>query len=134
MTSSDLSEHLKQLDYPNHFSISSVYTPYGSVASFHIVTNILQWLAGRLEPDSVLPGGTETEGDRILLIRSAAEFFVTKAGIKLNPRRLYASSASTATELLKVTALLLTAPTSTDGNDEATIHASTIDLGDKVRP
>lgn len=132
MTSLDLSEHLKQLDYPNHFSISSIYTPYGSAASFQIVANILQWLAGRLEPDTILPGGTDTEGERVLLIRSAAEFFVTKTGIKLNPRRLYASSASTATELLKVTALLLTAPSKMDGNDEATIHASTIDLGDKV--
>lgn len=131
----DLAEHLKQLDYPQNFSISSLYTPYGNAASFHIVADILQWLAGRLENEAVLPGGCETEADRVLLIRSAAEFFVTKAGIKLNPRRLYASSASTAPELLKVTQLLLTAPTKVDddADAEATVHASTIDLGDKVR-
>lgn len=129
---SDLSEHLKQLDYPQNFSISSLYTPYGSAASFEIVAEILQWLAGRLEPGTVLSGGINTESDRVMLIRSAAEFFVTKTGIKLNPRRLYASSASTATEILKITGLLMNAPTEIDGDDEPTLNSSTIDLGDKV--
>lgn len=120
------------MDYPNNFIISSLYTQYGSVASFQIVGDILQWLAGRLEPGTVLTGGTGTESDRVLLIRSAAEFFVTKAGIKLNPRRLYASSINTAPELLKITTLLMNAPTEVDAEDEPSINTSSMDLGDKV--
>lgn len=70
--------------------------------------------------------------ERILLIRSAVEFFVTKVGIKLNPRKLYACTTGAATELLKLTMLLLNAPT--EINQEEDVFSSTnIDLGDKVR-
>lgn len=127
-----MAEHLKQLDYPNKFTISSIYTPYGSSASFQVVADILQWLTGRLEPGTNLPGGTANEQERILLVRSAAEFFVTKSNIKLNPRKLYASSTSTASELLKVTTLLINAPIEIDTEDEPAPISSNIDLGDKV--
>lgn len=75
--------------------------------------------------------------DRVMLIRSAAEFFVTKAGIRLNPRRLYASNVATAGELLKVSGLLMKAPQKVgaeDDNDDGADgdSVSTIDLSDKV--
>lgn len=85
-----------------------------------------------MEPDTVLPGGTTDENERILLIRSAAEFFVTKAGIKLNPRRLYASAAGAASELLKITTLLINAPTDVGKDDDQFKGSTVIDLGDKV--
>lgn len=128
----DLSEHLKHLGYPNNFPISALYTTYGSPQSFAIVADILKWLASCLESDTVLLGGISDETERILLIRSAAEFFVTKAGIKLNPRRLYASSAATAGELLKITTLLINAPTDIENDDEPLISSPMMDLGDKV--
>lgn len=128
----DLSEHLKQLGYPNSFPISALYTVYGSPQSFAIVADVLKWLATCLESDTILPGGISDETERILLIRSAAEFFVTKAGVKLNPRRLYASSAAAAAELLKITTLLMNAPTNINGDDEPLMAATPIDLGDKV--
>ena len=108
-----------------------MYSTYGSAASFQIVAEILQWLAGRLEPGTVLSGGAANEGERVLLIRSAAEFFVTNAGIKLNPRKLYASSAGTAAELLKITTLLMNAPV--EIIDEPNYVSNTIDLEDKVK-
>lgn len=97
------------------------------------MADILKWLATCLEPDTVLPGGISDETERILLIRSAAEFFVTKAGVKLNPRRLYASSAAAAAELIKITTLLMNAPTDIEKDDEPLMLASPMmDLGDKV--
>lgn len=102
-----------------------------------MVAEILQWLCGRLEPGSTLPGGVSSVPDRVLLIRSAAEFFVTKAGIRFNPRRLYASSVATAGELLKVTGLLMKAPQNVIEGDDTDDGAegdsvTTVDLSDKV--
>lgn len=127
----DLSEHLKHLDYPNNFSISPLCSSYGSIGNFKIVSHILQWLAERFESDAIILGGTENEMERILLIRSAVEFFVTKVGIKLNPRKLYACTTGAATELLKLTMLLLNAPTEVN-KEEDVLGSTNIDLGDKV--
>lgn len=80
---------------------------HGSVATFQHIASILQWLAGRLEPGAQLAGTPATEAGRVALIRSAVEFFVTRSALRLNPRRLYASSAASAGELLKVTQLLV---------------------------
>ncbi|KAJ6638048.1 Clusterin-associated protein 1 like [Pseudolycoriella hygida] len=127
----DLSEHLKHLDYPNNFSILPLCSAYGSVGNFKIVAHILQWLAERFESDAILLGGTDNEVERILMIRSAVEFFVMKVGIKLNPRKLYACTAGAASELLKLTMLLLNAPTEVN-DQENLLGSSNIDLGDKV--
>lgn len=102
-----------------------------------MVAEILHWLCVRLEPGATLPGGIHTVPERVMLIRSAAEFFVTKAGIRLNPRRLYASSVATAGELLKVTGLLMKAPLNVSGEDETADGGdadigTTVDLSDKV--
>lgn len=71
------------------------------------VFDILCWLIGQYEPGTILLGSTDNELDRTLLVRSAVEFLVVKAGIKLNPIRLYASSMAAAPELLKVVNLIM---------------------------
>lgn len=122
------------MGYPNAFPLSLLYTTYGGPNSFRIVANILQWLAERLEPGTVLAGGTKDSTERISLIRSAAEFFITKATIKLNPRKLYISSSVAATELLKITSLLLNAPTEIDIDEEQYKNNNiNIDFDDKVK-
>ncbi|CAD7091181.1 unnamed protein product [Hermetia illucens] len=129
----DLSDHLKLLGYPNNFPLSSLYTNYGGLNSFKVVADVLQWLVGRLEPGATIPGSTKNETDRILLIRSATEFFVTKTGVKVNPRKLYASSSAAAKELQKITSLLITTPSAEDEqNDENLRSLAPIDLGDKI--
>lgn len=105
----DLGEQLKLLGFPRVFPLQALANPHGSLASFHIVAELLQWLAGLMEPGATLPGGVDSEEQRVLLVRSATEFFVTKAAIRLNPRKLYAAAAVTAAELQKITRLL-TAP------------------------
>ncbi|XP_016956355.1 clusterin-associated protein 1 isoform X2 [Drosophila biarmipes] len=133
----DLGEHLKLLGFPRVFPLQSLASPHGSLASFHIVTELLQWLAGLMEPGATLPGGVESEEQRVLLVRSATEFFVTKAAIRLNPKKLYAAAAVTAAELQKVTRLL-TAPVQNEGDrdeeDQRDQYRSLnpVDIGDKM--
>ncbi|XP_034119396.1 clusterin-associated protein 1 [Drosophila albomicans] len=132
----DLGEHLKLLGFPRVFPLQSLATHHGSLASFHIVAELLQWLAGLLEPGAVLAGGVETEEQRVLLIRSATEFFVTKSAIRLNPRKLYAAAAVSAMELQKITRLLI-APGQSEAEErdeerEQYRSLNQVDIGDKM--
>lgn len=106
----DLFENLKILGYPKHLQVSTLYTTQGSLENFELVFDILRWLIDQYEPGAVILGGTESEVDRIVLARSCVEFFVIKAGLKLSALRLYAATASSATELMKVVRLLMKRP------------------------
>uniref|UniRef100_A0A182TD23 Uncharacterized protein n=1 Tax=Anopheles melas TaxID=34690 RepID=A0A182TD23_9DIPT len=128
----DLAEQLKLLGYPNSIPISVLSTPYGGPESFKAYSDVLQWLINRLEPNLVLAGGTRTEQERIQFVRSATEFLVTRSSIKVNPRKLYASSVAAAKELLKVTALLLSSPKVTGQEEELIKSHVEIDLSDKL--
>lgn len=129
-----MAEHLKLLGYPHTFPLQALSSTFGCLASFYVVAEVLQWLAGLLEPGAVLPGGITTQDDRVLLIRSATEFFVTKSAIKLNPRKLYAASALTAGELQKITRLLIAPNASEENQEEDDNYRSLnqVDIGDKI--
>jgi len=121
------------LGFPKVFPLQALATNYGSLASFHVVVEVLQWLASLLEPGTILAGGIASEGERVLLVRSATEFFVTKSAIKLNPRKLYSASTVTAKELQKITSMLI-APIQNDDekDDEETNNYHQVDIGDKM--
>lgn len=84
---SDLFEYLKILGYPKPLKLTALYTNQGSLENFKLIFDILRWLIDQYEPGTILLGSTDTEIDRVLLVRSAVEFLVVKAGIKLNPIR-----------------------------------------------
>lgn len=127
-----LVEHLNLLGYPHHVPIGALYTPHGSAGAFKLVGDILKWLIESLEPGSQLIGGTGSESERVMLIKSAAEILVTKAGIKVNPRKLYSSSVASAGELLKITNVLIKAPENDSNQDDDVRSTPEIDLSDKV--
>lgn len=85
--STDLFEYLKILGYPKPLKLTALYTNQGSLENFKLIFDILRWLIDQYEPGTILLGSTDTEFDRVLLVRSAVEFLVVKAGIKLNPIR-----------------------------------------------
>lgn len=95
----------------------------------------MRWLIDQYEPGTVLPGGTDTESERILLVRSSVEFLVIKANIKLNPLRLYSGTAAAACELLKVVNLIFKRPSNQlhDSNDKQYRKLGDIDIDDKVK-
>lgn len=95
------------------------------------------WLIDQYEPGTQLEGGTATDIDRTLLVRSAVEFLAIKAGLKLNPIRLYSSSMAAAQELLKVVDLILkrsqTEVNASDADDEKQYgKLGDIDIDDRV--
>lgn len=130
-------EYLKILGYPKPLKLTTLYTNQGSLENFKLVFDILSWLIDQYEPGTILLGSTDNELDRTLLVRSAVEFLVVKAGIKLNPIRLYASSMAAAPELLKVVNLIMkrSSITTQDSdllNEKQYRRMAEIDIDDKV--
>lgn len=125
------------MGYPKPLKLTNLYTSQGSLENFILVFDILCWLIDQYEPGTVLMGSTDNEIDRTLLVRSAVEFLVIKANIKLNPIRLYASSMAAAPELLKVVHLIMKRPSiqssdSNNANEKEYRKLADIDIDDKV--
>ena len=87
----------------------------------------------RYDPNAALPTDTDTEQDRVIFIKSIAQFMATKAHIKLNTKRLYMADGYAVKEMLKVTSLLHSAMKSTsditsiDGTGDQSV--SSFDIG-----
>lgn len=154
---------MKILGYPKPLKLTALYTNQGSLENFKLIFDILRWLIDQYEPGTILLGSTDTEIDRVLLVRSAVEFLVVKAGIKLNPIRcliahiyevgflfkfavyilslfirLYASSMAAAPELLKVVNLIMKRQLLQTQDTDAMIEKqyrkmAEIDIDDKVQ-
>lgn len=77
--------------------------------NFPLVAEVLKWLVKRYDPSADIHGDTDTEQDRIIFIKSVAEFMATKAHIKLNTKKLYQADGYAVKELLKVTSVLYNA-------------------------
>lgn len=56
-----------------------------------------------------MPSDVDTEQDRIIFIKSVAQFMATKAHIKMNTKKLYQADGYAVKELVKVTSVLYNA-------------------------
>ncbi|XP_076458907.1 clusterin-associated protein 1-like isoform X2 [Babylonia areolata] len=97
----NFTEMMRALGYPRLISMENFRTP-----NFPLVAEVLKWLVKRYEPNADLHPDIDTEQDRVIFIKSAAEFMATKAHIKMNTKRLYGADGYAVKELLKVTTLL----------------------------
>ena len=79
---------------------------------------MLVWLVRRFEPNADIPTDTDTEQDRVMLVRSVVQFMATKAHIKLNPKKLYQSDGYAVKELIKVSSVLYSAMKINTGGEE----------------
>nr|KAG5710381.1 hypothetical protein BaRGS_022199 [Batillaria attramentaria] len=61
------------------------------------------------DPSADVHPDIDTEQDRVIFIKSVAEFMATKAHIKMNTKRLYGADGYAVKEMLKVTTLLYSA-------------------------
>ncbi|PIK37552.1 putative clusterin-associated protein 1-like [Apostichopus japonicus] len=124
---------MRALGYPRLISMENFRTP-----NFSLVAEVLIWLVQRYDPNSDIPTDTDTEQDRVIFIKSVAQFMATKAHIKLNTKRLYQADGYAVKELIKVTSVLYNAmktnTTSKDGEEEANSNASSLsfDLSSKL--
>jgi len=79
-----LTESLRVLGYPQIVSLDSFREP-----NFKLVAELLIWLTSIYEPRVTIPTSIESEHDRISLIKTVSQIFITKQHIKLNTKKLY---------------------------------------------
>lgn len=98
------------------------------------MADILIWLAAKFDfgTGNLSAGDLDNESDRVALIRNSVEFMFRSCSIKLNPIKLYSGSFSSATELLKITKVLINLPRKYEVNDNEIPIMSDIDIDDKV--
>lgn len=100
----NFTEMMQTLGYPRIISMENFRQP-----NFTLVAEILVWLIQRYDPSLDLSTDIETEQDRVIFIKSAAQLMATKAHIKLNTKKLYGADGYAVKELLKIATLLYSA-------------------------
>ncbi|XP_068717617.1 clusterin-associated protein 1 homolog [Montipora capricornis] len=110
----NFTEMMRALGYPRLISMENFRSP-----NFPLVAEVLMWLVRRYDPNVELPSDVDTEQDRVLFIKSLAQFMATKAHIKLNTKKLYGADGYAVKELLKVTSVLYSAMKANAANETA---------------
>ncbi|XP_029032159.1 clusterin-associated protein 1 [Osmia bicornis bicornis] len=126
----NFTEIMQVLGYPRLISLGNFRLP-----NFPLVAEILVWLVKRFDPDTDISGEHNTEQERILLIRTIAEFMALKANVKLNTKKLYQADGYAVKELLKIAILLYDAQNNSN-NSSITSHdnvsLANFDISDKT--
>jgi len=100
----NFTEMMRALGFPRLISMENFRTP-----NFKLVYECLKWLMKRYDPNADVHPDIDTEQDRVIFIKTVAEFMATKAHIKLNTKKLYGADGYAVKEMLKVTAMLYSA-------------------------
>lgn len=126
----NFTEMMRALGYPRLISMENFRSP-----NFALVAEVLMWLVKRYDPNVELPMDVDTEQDRVLFIKSVAQFMATKAHIKLNTKKLYGADGYAVKELLKVTSVLYSAMKTNTGNEaaeESNVNSLTFDISSRI--
>nr|XP_026695606.1 clusterin-associated protein 1 [Ciona intestinalis] len=127
----NFTEMMRGLGYPRLISVENFRQP-----NFELVAEILLWLIQRYEPDAHIPKDIDTEQDRVIFIKSSAQFIATKIHIKLNTKRLYMADGYSVKELLKVASVLHSAMKAIDhssaGDSQSSHSLTTFDIASKI--
>lgn len=123
---------MRALGYPRLISMENFRNP-----NFPLVAEVLKWLVKRYDPTADVHSDTDTEQDRVIFIKTIAEFMATKAHIKLNTKKLYQSDGYAVKELLKVTSVLYNAMktntgTQADSTDDTDVTALSFDITSRI--
>ncbi|XP_066943627.1 clusterin-associated protein 1-like [Macrobrachium rosenbergii] len=97
-------EMLRALGFKRLISVENFRSP-----NFPLVAEILEWLVKRFDPNADLPTDVDTEQDRVIFVRSVAQFMASKAHVRLNTKKLYQSDGYAVQEILKALTLLYSA-------------------------
>ena len=99
----NFTEILRALGYPRLVAVDNFRQPH-----FALVADILFWMTTRYEPNANISDDIDTETERVEFVTSVARLFATKAGIKLNCKRIYAADGRAVKEVsLRVCCCLL---------------------------
>lgn len=108
-------EIMRSLGYSRPISVENFRLP-----NFELVADISLWFAERYDPSCEISDNINEERDRVMFIKSICQLFLTKARIKLNPKKMYEANGFAVKELLKVATMLNKAmnASSKDPDDE----------------
>ncbi|KAJ7390189.1 Clusterin-associated protein 1 [Desmophyllum pertusum] len=126
----NFTEMMRALGYPRLISMENFRSP-----NFALVAEVLMWLVKRYDPNVELPMDVDTEQDRVLFIKSVAQFMATKAHIKLNTKKMYGADGYAVKELLKVTSVLYSAMKTNAGSEaaeESNVSSLTFDISSRI--
>ena len=90
----NFTEILRALGYPRLVAVDNFRQPH-----FALVADILFWMTTRYEPNANISDDIDTETERVEFVTSVARLFATKAGIKLNCKRIYAADGRAVKEV-----------------------------------
>jgi len=100
----NFTEMMRALGFPRLISMENFRTP-----NFKLVYECLKWLMKRYDPNADVHPDIDTEQDRVIFIKTVAEFMATKAHIKLNTKKLYGADGYAVKEMMKITSVLYSA-------------------------
>ncbi|CAD8054482.1 unnamed protein product [Paramecium sonneborni] len=109
-------EQMRALGYHRIISMENFRRP-----NFELVADILFWLAQKYDPNSDISDNIDEERHRIEFIKQITTLFVSKARLKINPKRLYMADVYAVQEILKISTFLYKAQVSPPA-DEEEIH------------
>lgn len=104
---------MRALGYPRIISMENFKTP-----NFELVADILYWLVNRFDQDFELADDIEDERDRVKFVQNVAKFFLSKARIKLNMKKIYQADGYAVQELLKLANMLYKAVTTSNQDED----------------
>jgi clusterin-associated protein 1 len=116
----NFTELMRALGYPRLISLENFRKP-----NFELVADVLYWMVKLYEPDTAISDRVEFENERVEFLTSIAQLMATKARLKLNTKKLYASDGRAVQELLKLATLLYSASKSSSASSSNAASSAT---------
>jgi len=119
----NFTEMMRSLGYPRLISMENFRKP-----NFELVADILYWMVKLYDNETTISDRIDEEGDRVEFLTGIASLMNSKARLKLNTKKLYASDGRAVQEMLKLASLLYRA------NKSAKNHSAALDMDEDIPP
>ncbi|CAK83320.1 unnamed protein product (macronuclear) [Paramecium tetraurelia] len=106
-------EQMRALGYHRIISMENFRRP-----NFELVADILYWLALKYDPNTDISDNIDEERHRVEFIKQITTLFVSKARLKINPKRLYMADVYAVQEILKISTFLYKAQVSSPAEED----------------
>ena len=120
-------EIIRWIGYSRPISVENFRLP-----NFELVADLCLWFAERYDPSCEISDNINEERDRVIFIKSICQLFLTKARIKLNPKKLYEANGFAVKELLKIATMLNKAMNVSGGDEDEVISTADLNINSKL--
>jgi clusterin-associated protein 1 len=118
---------MRSLGYSRPISVENFRLP-----NFELVADLSLWFAERYDPSCEISDNINEERDRVIFVKSICQLFLSKARIKLNPKKLYEANGYAVKELLKVATMLNKAMNVSGGDDDDVSSTMDFNMSSKL--